>query len=254
MRCGCRGWSRPATSMGVPARSCSSTSSHVTTAESISIYTYWHGGWSGRERCRPTATTTACCTGLTCSAQGARPLITEHDFYIKFGTHQWMRQDTVYEWQGPALKLFASRPARRIPGQPSPALVGVQCGHLPSAASASTATVTGVPVPAHTSPASVSFISASTGFVLGAAPCTHRPCTVILRTLDRGRSWRSVSAPAEAISAPDGEGLWGLRFAGARRGYGVRRRAVADQESGGPLAADEDARADGARVCGRAGP
>ena len=227
---------------------------HVTTAESISIYTYWHGRLVRAGTLSAYGYDYGVLSGLTCSGQGARPLITEHDFYIKFGTHQWMRQDTVYEWQGPALKLFVSRPARRIPGQPSPALVGVQCGHLPSAASASTATVTGVPVPAHTSPASVSFISASTGFVLGAAPCTHRPCWVILRTLDRGRSWRNVSAPAEAISAPDGEGLWGLRFAGARRGYGVRRRAVADQESGGPLAADEDARADGARVCGRAGP
>ena len=56
---------------------------------------------------------------------------------IKFGTHQWKRQDTVYVWQGPALKLLTRGAAERLRGQPPPALVGVQCGHLPSEAPAS---------------------------------------------------------------------------------------------------------------------
>ena len=74
--------------------------------------------------------------GITCSVQGSRHLVTDHDFHIKFGTHSWMRQDTVYAWHGPALKLFARGPARRLRGAPSPALVGMQCGHLPRVASA----------------------------------------------------------------------------------------------------------------------
>jgi len=140
-------------------------------------------------------------------------LITQHDFYIKFGTHQWMRQDTVYLWQGPRLKLLARYAATRIPGQPPPALVGVQCGHVPAVAPAADPPVPGPGL------ASVSFVSSGTAFVLGSAPCAHAPCTIVLRTLDGGSSWGRLSAPAEAISVPDGKGLWGLRFADARHGY-----------------------------------
>ena len=192
---------------------------HITTAEGISIYTYWHRRLVKAGTLSAYGYDYGVLYGLTCSARGARHFITQHSFYIKFGTHQWMRQDTAYVWRGPALKLFASRPAKRIPGQPSPALVGVQCGHLPLAAPASTGTVRGRPAPAGVRPASVSFVSAGTGFVLGAVSCAHPPCTMVLRTLDRGRSWRSLSAPGEAISVPDGNGLCGLRFADARRGY-----------------------------------
>ena len=192
---------------------------HITTAEGISIYTYWHRRLVKAGTLSAYGYDYGVLYGVTCSARGARHFITQHSFYIRFGTRQWMRQDTAYVWRGPALKLFASRPAKRIPGQPSPALVGVQCGHLPLAAPASTGTVPGRPVPAGVRPASVSFVSVGTGFVLGAVSCAHPPCTIVLRTLDRGRSWRSLSAPGEAISMPEGNGLWGLRFADARRGY-----------------------------------
>jgi len=200
---------------------------HVTTAESISIYTYWHGDLVKAGTLWAYGYDYGILSGLTCSAQGTRRFITEHDFYIKFDTHRWMRQDTVYVWQGPTLRLFARRAATRMRGAPSPALVGVQCGHLPvlTAASpsrthgAAAALPPGGPVPAGAAVASVSFVSSGTPFVLGSAPCTHAACTVMLRTLDRGRTWRSLAAPAEAISVPDGKGLWGLRFADTRRGY-----------------------------------
>jgi len=68
---------------------------------------------------------------------GDAPLHHRPHFYIKFGTHQWMRQDTVYAWQGPALKLLTRGAAQRLRGQPPPPLIGVQCGHLPSEAAAS---------------------------------------------------------------------------------------------------------------------
>jgi hypothetical protein len=42
---------------------------------------------------------------------------------------RWMRQDTVYVWQGAKLKRSLRHAATLIKGQPSPTLVGVQCGH-----------------------------------------------------------------------------------------------------------------------------
>jgi hypothetical protein len=75
------------------------------------------------------------------------------------------------------------------------------------------------PVPPGTTATSVTFISSQTTFVLGTAPCAHRPCTVILRSTDRGGVWQGLPAPVERVSAPYGHGLWGLRFADAQRGY-----------------------------------
>ena len=77
----------------------------------------------------------------------------------------------------------------------------------------------GGPVPAHSSATSVTFVSTQTSYVLGTAPCAHRPCTEILRTRDRGGSWVGLPAPHERVSRPDGVGLWGLRFANPRHGF-----------------------------------
>ena len=77
----------------------------------------------------------------------------------------------------------------------------------------------GGPVPARSSATSITFVSTQTAYVLGTAPCAHRPCTVILRTRNRGASWVSLSAPAERVSRPNANGLWGLRFANPRRGF-----------------------------------
>jgi hypothetical protein len=77
----------------------------------------------------------------------------------------------------------------------------------------------GGPVPAHSSATSVTFVSTQTSFVLGTAPCVHRPCSVILRTLNRGASWVGLPAPLQRVSRPYGGGLWGLRFANPRHGF-----------------------------------
>ena len=106
---------------------------HVTTAESISIYTDWRGSLVRAGTLPAYGNDYGVLYGITCGAQGNRHLVTDHSFYIRFGTHQWMGQDTVYVWQGPALKLFAREPARRLRGAPSPTLIGVQCGHVPVA-------------------------------------------------------------------------------------------------------------------------
>ncbi len=82
-----------------------------------------------------------------------------------------------------------------------------------------TGTLTGGPVPAGTEATSVTFISPTTAFVLGTAPCDVQPCSAILETADRGAHWVGLPAPRENVSYYLGNGLWGLRFADARNGY-----------------------------------
>ena len=74
---------------------------HVTTAESISIYTYWHGGLVKAGTLSADGYDYGVLYGLTCSGQGTRHFVTQHFFYIDVATHRWMRQDTVLVWQTP---------------------------------------------------------------------------------------------------------------------------------------------------------
>jgi photosystem II stability/assembly factor-like uncharacterized protein len=53
----------------------------------------------------------------------------------------------------------------------------------------------GTAVPAGFKPYSVTYVSSSTGYILGAAPCSHAPCTSLVRTTDGGASWHGVPAP-----------------------------------------------------------
>jgi hypothetical protein len=54
---------------------------------------------------------------------------------------------------------------------------------------------TGGPVPPGFQPMSVTFVSPSEGWVLGTAPCSHAPCTSVVRTTDGGHSWIGIPAP-----------------------------------------------------------
>jgi photosystem II stability/assembly factor-like uncharacterized protein len=75
------------------------------------------------------------------------------------------------------------------------------------------------PVPAGFKVASVTFVSASEGWVLGTTKtCAHAPCTSVLRTTNGGRSWVGIPAPRYrlAVSSP---GLIRLRFADASDGF-----------------------------------
>jgi hypothetical protein len=101
----------------------------------------------------------------------------------------------------------------------SVAVIGATGAWGRAAVSAASGLPTGGPVPAHASATSVTFISTRTAYVLGTAPCAHRPCTVILRTRSRGGSWVGLPAPHQRVSRPYGGGLWGLRFADARDGF-----------------------------------
>jgi hypothetical protein len=77
----------------------------------------------------------------------------------------------------------------------------------------------GGPVPAGFTATSVTFVSAREAFVLGTAPCPDAVCTSVVRTLDRGASWRGLPAPAVPLSAPGGTGVWGIRFATPEHGF-----------------------------------
>ena len=62
----------------------------------------------------------------------------------------------------------------------------------------------------------VTFVSPDEAFVLGTAPCAHTPCTSIVRTLNRGASWRGLPAPVVPLSQPENgpaSAVWGIRFA-----------------------------------------
>lgn len=160
--------------------------------KAIDIHTDWRGSLVRAGTLSAYGNDYGVLYGITCSVAGSRHLVTEHGFYIKFGTHSWMRQDTIYAWQGPALKVFALGPARRMRGAPPPALVGVRCGHPPRLAAASESQGarpweprrTVGEVPAGAAPASVSFVSSSTAFVLGSAPCARAPCKPLVGAAD----------------------------------------------------------------------
>ena len=69
---------------------------------------------------------------------------------------------------------------------------------------------------------SVTFVSPDEAFVLGTAPCSHAPCTSIVRTLNRGASWRGLPAPVVPLGQPENgpaSAVWGIRFATPSHGF-----------------------------------
>ncbi|HUC26575.1 MAG TPA: hypothetical protein VMA73_28060 [Streptosporangiaceae bacterium] len=79
----------------------------------------------------------------------------------------------------------------------------------------------GGPVPRGFRVASVTFVSASDGWVLGTTKtCAHKPCTSVLRTTDGGRSWTGIPAPKYKLARYNlAAGLVRLRFADALDGF-----------------------------------
>jgi hypothetical protein len=79
------------------------------------------------------------------------------------------------------------------------------------------------PVPAHFEPGSVSFISASQGFVLGTSPCTTGPCPAIVVTTANGsKTWAAAEAPPEpfaSASSPSSASVSQILFANASDGW-----------------------------------
>jgi len=119
---------------------------------------------------------------------------------------------------GTARAPSAARPATAsasvLQPAPRPTVTAIQAGAaLPS----------GGPVPDGFRAASVTFVSSREAFVLGTAPCQHEPCTSIVRTRDRGVSWRGLPAPVVPLGEPGitvtGPAVWGIRFATPEYGF-----------------------------------
>ena len=121
----------------------------------------------------------------------------------------------------------ASGPAGSGGASSTPASAGgaASTGAAAPTTSAATSTVTvpsGGPVPIGFAARSVTFVSTEEAFVLGTAPCAKPPCTSILRTLNRGASWRGLPAPVVPLAAPfetTGPAGWGIRFANPSVGF-----------------------------------
>jgi photosystem II stability/assembly factor-like uncharacterized protein len=80
----------------------------------------------------------------------------------------------------------------------------------------------GGPVPNGFAATSVTFVSVDEAFVLGTAPCSHAPCTSIVRTLNRGASWVGLPAPVVPLGTAEGSSgpaVWGIRFANPAHGF-----------------------------------
>ena len=111
----------------------------------------------------------------------------------------------------PATSTPAATPATPVPSTPVP---------ITPSPVASASGGAGDAIPADFQPVSVTFVSASRGWVLGAATCDGTPCAVIVRTTDGGLDWTRIPAPATQVvvnGAPSG--VRALRFASALDGW-----------------------------------
>src|ERR1700726_1957458 len=122
--------------------------------------------------------------------------------------------------------LTAGCGTARAPSAARPATASASALQSPpratvTAVPAGTSQPAGGPVPAGFRAASVTFVSTLEAFVLGTAPCKHAPCTSIVRSGDRGVSWRGLPAPVVPLREPgsSGAGVWGIRFATAEHGF-----------------------------------
>lgn len=109
------------------------------------------------------------------------------------------------------------------PARPRAATTTSTTGASTSTTTASTTTTTevgpaGGPVPAGFQAQSVTFVSASEGFVLGAAGCSAGTCSAVLRTRDAGHSWVGIPAPAMKVGADSGQASQ-IRFADPADGW-----------------------------------
>ena len=100
---------------------------------------------------------------------------------------------------------------------PAPAANAAHAG----ASTAARAAPPGGPVPAGFRVASMTFVSASEGWVLGTTRrCAHAPCTSVLRTTDGGHTWVGIPAPRFRLEGfGQAGGLTRLRFADASDGF-----------------------------------
>lgn len=124
---------------------------------------------------------------------------------------------------GSAASSPSSAPsASAVSSAPSGAAKASASASASSGGSGGSAQPAGGPVPSGFAASSVTFVSQDEGFVLGTAPCSAKPCTSILRTTDRGKTWRGLPAPKVQLGrlgAGKGTAVWGIRFASPSTGF-----------------------------------
>lgn len=75
------------------------------------------------------------------------------------------------------------------------------------------------PVPTGFEPISVTAVDRDSWWVLGTRPCAQRRCAAIVRTIDRGRHFAAVAAPAVPLFSPSGPVISQIRFADRVNGF-----------------------------------
>jgi hypothetical protein len=91
----------------------------------------------------------------------------------------------------------------------------------------------GGPVPRGFQPVSMTFVSASDGWVLGTAPCAQQPCTSVVRTTDGGQSWIGIPAPRYPLAETGLQrGLRDIRFADTLDGFAFGSQLWATHDGG----------------------
>lgn len=97
---------------------------------------------------------------------------------------------------------------------------------LPAAAAGSVphpaVTPPGGPVPTGFRVADLSFVGTHEGWALGTAPCSHKPCTSVVRTMNGGASWVGIPAPVAYLTNCTHVCVSGIRFATPNIGYAFR--------------------------------
>lgn len=84
-------------------------------------------------------------------------------------------------------------------------------------------------------PYSATFVSPTLGWLLGTAPCTHKPCTSMLRTRDGGKHWQGIPAPLATIDQLGGttaNRVSTVRFADERNGWAAGTALFATHDGG----------------------
>ena len=123
---------------------------------------------------------------------------------------------------GPSVKLVSPASTGNSPSGPvsvAPTTPPITAVTSP-VTSVPTSGPAGGPVPKGFTPASVTFVSARTGWVLGTAPCASAPCTSVVRTSDGGQTWVGIPAPRTPLSPADSNGgVTYLRFANLANGW-----------------------------------
>lgn len=134
---------------------------------------------------------------------------------------------------GPGSSPNVSPPGSVVPSSSAPASPAPSSPAQSPAASSAVGPVGG-PIPPGFQPVSVTFVSASEGWLLGSVPCSPDLCASVLRTTDGGRTWQSIPAPATTVvpAAAGPKGVSGIRFADALDGWAYGPEVWATHDGG----------------------